>query len=49
MPLNKETETFAESAASLQRGTSPRSYECLGYDTKQFDGEVTVMLELWGI
>ena len=23
--------------------------ECLGYDTKQSDGEVPVMLELWGM
>ena len=23
--------------------------ECPGYDTKQSDGEVTVMLELWGM
>ncbi len=34
--------------ASLQRGkTLPN--ECPGYDTKQSDGEVTVMLEFWGI
>ena len=23
--------------------------ECLGYDTKQSDGEAPVMLELWGM
>ena len=23
--------------------------ECPGYDTKQFDGEIPVMLELWGM
>ena len=23
--------------------------ECLGYDTKQYDGEASVMLELWEI
>ena len=23
--------------------------ECPGYDTKQYDGEFTVMLELWGM
>ena len=25
------------------------SNECLGYDTKQSDGEIPVMLELWGM
>ena len=25
------------------------SNECAGYDTKQSDGEVSVMLELWGM
>ena len=32
--------------ASLQRGNLPN--ECPGYDTKQSDGEVPAMLELWG-
>ena len=32
---------------SLQRGTLPK--ECPKYDTKQFDGVVPVMLELWGM
>ena len=27
----------------------PRSNECPGYDTKQSDGKVAVMLELWGM
>ncbi len=27
----------------------PPHNECPGYDTKQFDGEVPVMLELWGM
>ena len=27
----------------------PHYYECLGYDTKQFDDEAPVMLELWGM
>ena len=27
----------------------PPSNECSGYDTKQSDGEVPVMLELWGM
>ena len=34
--------------APLQRGkTSPN--ECPGYDTKQSDGEVRAVLELWGM
>ena len=28
---------------------SPPKKECPGYDTKQSDGEVPVMLELWGM
>ena len=36
------------STASLQRGKhSPNKYP--GYDTKQSDGEVPMMLELWGM
>ena len=34
--------------ASLQRGNPPPN-EYLGYDIKQSDGEVPVMLELWEI
>ena len=34
--------------APLQRGKTP-SIECPGYDTKQSDGQVPVMLELWGM
>ena len=33
--------------APLQRSKTP--HECPGYDTKQSDGEVPVVLELWGI
>ena len=33
----------------LCRGVRPSPNECPGYDTKQFDGEVPVMLELWGM
>ena len=34
--------------ASLQRSkTAPN--ECAGYDTKQSDGEVPVMLGIWGM
>ena len=28
---------------------SPPRHECPGYDTKQSDGEVPAMLELWGM
>ena len=34
--------------ACLQRGKTPLPNECLGYDTKQSDGEAPV-LELWGM
>ena len=34
--------------APLQRGKIPPN-ECTGYDTKQSDGEVPVMLQLWGM
>ncbi len=30
-------------------GHAPPTNECPGYDTKQSDGEVPVMLELWGM
>ena len=33
--------------SSLQRGKNPRNNECPVYDSKQSDGEVSVMLELW--
>ena len=33
----------------LYRGVRPATNECPGYDTKQSDGEVPVMLELWGM
>ena len=33
----------------LCRGVRPTINECPGYDTKQSDGEVPVMLELWGM
>ena len=32
---------------NLYRGVRPSPNECSGYDTKQPDGEVLVMLELW--
>ena len=33
----------------LCRGVRPPPYECPGYDTKQSDGEVQAVLELWGM
>ena len=33
----------------LCRGVRPPPNECPGYDTKQSDGEVLAMLELWGM
>ena len=33
----------------LCKGVRPSTNECPGYDTKQSDGEVPVMLELWGM
>ena len=33
----------------MQRGKSPPTNECPGYDTKQSDGEVSVMQELLGM
>ena len=35
-------------SASLQRGKTPNN-ECPRYDTKQSDGEVPAMQELWGM
>ena len=35
--------------ALLQRGKTPTLNKCPGYVTKQSDGEVQVMLELWGM
>ena len=34
--------------APLQRGKTPQRVSCI-YDTKQSDGEVPAMLELWGM
>ena len=33
----------------LCRGVRPPPHECLGYDTKHSDGEVPVVLVLWGM
>ena len=33
----------------LRRGINPPPNECTGYDTKQSDGEASVLLELWGM
>ena len=35
---------------TLGKGMNPLTHnECPGYDTKQSDGEVPVMLEIWGM
>ena len=34
--------------APLHRGKTPPRNECPGYDIKQSDGKIPVMLELWG-
>ena len=34
---------------TLQWGKAPPANECPGNDTKKSDGEVPVMLELWGM
>ena len=33
----------------LCRGVRPHSNDCSGYDTEQSDGEVPVMMEIWGV
>ena len=38
-----------EYTASLQRVKTPLLNKCPGYDTKQSDSEIPVMLELWGM
>ena len=47
---------FALSAGAVEytecasaEGYNPPPNECPGYDTKQSDGEVPAMLELWGM
>ena len=39
---------FAQSAGAVEY-VRPPPHECPGYDTKQFDGEVPAVLELWGM
>ena len=41
------TVCIAQSAGAKEYTTPPN--ECPAYDTKQSDGEVPVMLELWGM
>ena len=41
---------FAQSVGAVGcRGVRPHPKECPDYDTKQSDGEVPAVLELWGI
>ena len=48
--------TFAQSAGAVEytdctsaEGWDPPPHECPAYDTKQSDGEVPAVLELWGM
>ena len=48
--LNQKSELFNFCLPSrLQRGKTPPPNECPGYGTTEYDGEVPVMLELWGM
>ena len=40
---------FAQSAGAVEYTICTPPNECPGYDIKQSDGEVLVMLELWGM
>ena len=40
---------YNTSTVSLQKGKTPSPNACPGYDTKQSDGEVPVILNLWGM
>ena len=44
--LLSQQELLNAMTASLQRGKTPPN-KCPGYDTKHFDGEASVILELW--
>ena len=46
MPYVCQLELLNTPTVSLQRGKTSTN-ECPGYDTKQSDGEASVMLELW--
>ena len=41
--------SFAKSAGPVEYTDQTPPNGCPGYDTKQSDGEVPVMLELWGM
>ena len=51
--MRKKQTPIAQSAEVVEytdcRGVRPLPNECPEYDTKQSDGEVPVMLELWGM
>ena len=50
MPVKKKSGNLLKAPhTSLQKGKTPLSNECPGYNTKQSDGEAPVMLELWGM
>ena len=47
--LNLFPQKMVAKTAGAAEYTDPTPNECPGYDTKQSDGEVPVMLELWGM
>ena len=56
MSRQVNTNLIVQSAGAVEyidctsaEGKDPNPNECPRYDTKQSDGEVPVMLELWGI
>ena len=47
--IAQSTGTAEYTVCNSAEGEDPSSIECPGYDTKQSDGEVPEMLELWGM
>ena len=47
--LAQSTGAVEYTDCTLQRSKTPPANECPGFDTTQSDGEVPVMLELWGM
>ena len=40
---------YTDCTSAERKDPPPPANECFGYETKQSDGEVPVMLELWGM
>ena len=47
--LPSQLELLNTPTTPLQSGKTPHPDDCPVYDSKQSDGEVTVMMELWGM